>query len=248
MAQAKECRPRATRRNESATGSVTLLIDADDTLWENNIHFIEVTEHLLQALERFGVDRESATALLLDTEDKNIRDHGYGSRSFALSVVETFSALCPHEDGETVERLRALAYSIFNRDSVELRAGAEATLARLSRAHRLVLVTKGDEEEQARKLAVSGLRPHFEEVEIVAEKNESTYRAIVERLHLDPDNTWMIGNSPRSDINPALDAGLRAILIPHPHTWEKELEEIDRSNGRLQVFASLEDVADYFSA
>jgi putative hydrolase of the HAD superfamily len=227
-------------------GRPTLLIDADDTLWENNVHFLEVTEHLLTALERFNVDRDEARARLIETEAINIGLHGYGSRSFALSVVETFQSLCPQEDGGTAERLRSAAYAIFERDTLELREGAEEALKQLSRSHRLILVTKGDSEEQERKVECSGLRQYFDRVEIVPEKDVSVYRDIVRRLRLDPSCTWMIGNSPRSDINPALAAGLNAILVPHPQTWELELEDIDAADGRLEVFSSLQEVAEHF--
>jgi len=50
---------------------------------------------------------------------------------------------------------------------------------------------------------------------------------------LDRAVTFMIGNSPRSDINPALKAGLGAVFIPHPETWEHEHAEIDRLESRL---------------
>lgn len=235
-----------SRKFKVQSSRVTLLFDADDTLWENNIHFMEVTEHLLDALASFGVDRDAATSVLTEREKKNILAYGYGARSFARSIGEAFLALCPSEQDGTVERLRSMAEGIFERDTVDLRPGAEEALGLLSLHHRLVLVTKGHEEEQRRKVAISGLSQYFERVEIVPEKDVSIYLELIRRLKLNPGRTWMIGNSPRSDINPAMAAGLKAVLIPHPNTWELELEELDMSREGLLVFDSLMEVAQYF--
>ena len=121
---------------------LTLMIDADDTLWENNIYFLEVTEHFVEALSAMGVDPVAARAVLTETERRNIPIHGYGSRAFAVSVVEAFHALAPQESPETVERLRSLAYRIFERDTLELRPGVPDALDRLCRYHELILLTK----------------------------------------------------------------------------------------------------------
>jgi putative hydrolase of the HAD superfamily len=226
---------------------LTLLIDADDTLWENNIFFLEVTEEFLSALHLHGVDRDLARAALTETESRNIIRHGYGSRSFALSVAEAFRALAPTEDAAAIDRLSTLARGIFERDRMILLPGVADALSALSRRHRLILVTKGDREEQERKVERSGLREHFEIVEVVPEKDVETYRGLIQRLGLDASRTWMIGNSPRSDINPAVAAGLHAVLIPHPQTWELELEEIEGPPDRVTVVESLSDVVRLFT-
>lgn len=226
----------------------TLLLDADDTLWENNIYFLDVTEQFLNVVEQHRIDREEARCFLTETERKNIPIHGYGSRSFGLSVVEAYHALVPASDAAVAEKLRALAYAIFEREHVELLPGIEIALRHLSRDYRLVLVTKGDHDEQVRKLERSGLAEYFDSVEVVSEKSEETYRHLIDRLDLCPAETWMIGNSPRSDINPALAAGLNAVLIPHPSTWELEIEEVTQDAERLIVVNSMGDVVAMFSS
>lgn len=225
----------------------TLLLDADDTLWENNIYFLEVTERFLDIVEHHRIDREEARRILSDTERKNIPFHGYGSRSFALSVVEAYETLVPSAQATVSEELRGLARAIFERASMELLPGVEEALAHLSAACRLILVTKGDHDEQLRKVQCSGLEGYFESIEVVGEKTAETYRELVERLQLQPVETWMIGNSPRSDINPALAAGLNAVLIPHPSTWELEIEDIQDAGERLIVVDSMGDVVALFS-
>jgi putative hydrolase of the HAD superfamily len=226
--------------------ALTLMLDADDTLWENNIYFLEVTEEFVREVMPFGVEPATARAALYETERKNIPAFGYGSRAFAVSVIEAFRLLAPSSNPEAERRLEDLALSIYRRDQLELRPGACETLSVLANHHRLVLVTKGDKEEQEWKVQCSGLRQHFEWVEVVPEKDVATYAALIRRLRAAPSRTWMIGNSPRSDINPALEAGLNAVLIPHPHTWELEVEELDRHHERLIIVDSLQDVIPLF--
>jgi putative hydrolase of the HAD superfamily len=183
----------------------------------------------------------------METERLNIPRYGYGSRAFALTVVQSFRALAPEEDPETIERLRSLAHSIFERDQLELRPGVRETLSTLAHHHQLVLVTKGDREEQEWKVECSGLRAYFHRVEVVDEKNVQTYRALIDRLGLVPSRTWMIGNSPRSDINPALAAGLNAVFVPHPQTWELELEDVVDGGDRLVLVETLVEVLALFA-
>ena len=72
---------------------------------------------------------------------------------------------------------------------------------------------------------------YFDHIELTQEKDRRAYTRLIELYCLDPAKTWMVGNSPRSDINPALQAGLHAILIPHPRTWELEHDQV-REEGR----------------
>jgi putative hydrolase of the HAD superfamily len=227
---------------------VTLLVDADDTLWENNIYFIEVTERFLDEMESRGIDRETARAHLNDTERRNIPLHGYGSMAFAHSLGETFHALIPEHDGESAETLVALARAIHERDELEILPGVRDELAHLSEHARLILVTKGREAEQLRKIERSGLASYFSAIEIVPEKSSAAYRDIVERHELDPSRTWMVGNSPKSDINPALHAGLNAVLVPHPQTWELEIEDVEPEHERLIIADAFGDLIALFSA
>jgi putative hydrolase of the HAD superfamily len=96
-------------------------------------------------------------------------------------------------------------------------------------------MTKGNQAEQADKLARSGLESYFLAVEIVAEKDAASYREVIERHELSPHNTWMIGNSPKSDINPALAAGLNAVFLFHKDTWVLEHAELDSAPEDQQL-------------
>ena len=126
--------------------------------------------------------------------------------------------------------------------------GVAETLSELGQRHRLILVTKGNHEEQHDKLERSGLRGHFTAVEVPSEKDEGMYRALAARHALDPATTWMIGNSPRSDVNPALAAGLNAVFIPHDFTWvlEHEVVNAPAEGERLLELERFTDLLRYF--
>ena len=205
----------------------TLLIDADDTLWENNIYFERAIAAFIGYLNHHAYTPAEVRHALNAVERETILAHGYGLTSFTRSLATCFQRLSP-EPGtdEKTQRILGFARSIAEQE-IELLPGVAETLADLASRHRLILMTKGDQAEQADKLARSGLAPHFSAVEIVAEKDPATYRAVIARHELAPHTSWMIGNSPKSDINPALAAGLHAVFLFHKDTWVLEHAEVD---------------------
>ena len=205
----------------------TLLIDADDTLWENNIYFERAIASFISYLNHHEYSPAEIRNTLNACERETILAHGYGLTSFARSLVNCFERLSPQPvTEEKRERIRSFARSIAEHE-IELLPGVSETLAQLASRHRLILMTKGDHAEQADKLARSGLAPHFAAVEIVAEKNPPAYAQVIARHELTPHTSWMIGNSPKSDINPALAAGLHAVFLFHKDTWVLEHAEVD---------------------
>ncbi len=124
---------------------------------------------------------------------------------------------------------------IISTSEIELLPSVADTLHLLHSRHRLILVTKGDTDEQTDKLVRSGLSGLFSAVEVLAEKNVAAYQDVIERHSLTPAETWMIGNSPKSDINPSLAAGLNAVFVPHDHTWELEHEVVDAAPEGQQL-------------
>jgi len=204
----------------------TLLIDADDTLWENNIYFERAIAAFISYLNHHKYTPAEVRRQLNAVERETILAHGYGLTSFSRSLVTCFERLSPHSvTEEKAERIRSFAHSIQEQE-IELLPNVAETLADLATRHRLILMTKGNHAEQADKLARSGLAPHFSAVEIVAEKDPATYRAVITRHELTPHTSWMIGNSPKSDINPALAAGLHAVFLFHKDTWVLEHAEV----------------------
>jgi putative hydrolase of the HAD superfamily len=200
----------------------TLLIDADDTLWENNIYFERAIASFISYLNHHTYTPAEVRKALNAVERETILAHGYGLTSFTRSLVTCFERLSPAPvTEEKTRRILGFARSIEEQE-IELLSGVEETLADLATRHRLILMTKGNQAEQADKLARSGLSRLFSFVEIVAEKDPLTYREVLRRHELTPHTSWMIGNSPKSDINPALAAGLHAVFLIHPSTWVLE--------------------------
>ena len=200
----------------------TLLIDADDTLWENNIYFERAIAAFIGFLDHKEYSPAEVRQTLNAVERETILSHGYGLSSFAHSLLDCFERLssAPITE-EKRERVRGFARAIAEQE-IELLPGVAETLASLATRHHLILMTKGNHAEQADKLARSGLAKYFAAVEIVAEKDPPTYREVIARHELTPHTSWMIGNSPKSDINPALAAGLHAVFLVHPDTWVLE--------------------------
>jgi putative hydrolase of the HAD superfamily len=205
----------------------TLLIDADDTLWENNIYFERAIAKFISFLNHHEFSAEQVREVLNDVERECIVTHGYGLHSFGHALVSTFERLTVHPvTPELHEQIRGFAHSIQDHP-IEMLPEVRETLDYLSGRHRLILMTKGAVPEQSGKIERSGLKGHFSEVEIVAEKDVATYDSVVEKHGLAHESTWMVGNSPRSDINPALAAGLHAVFVPHGDTWILEHEEVN---------------------
>src|SRR6266566_2426662 len=161
----------------------TLLIDADDTLWENNVFYEKLIEDFVTELER-------TPPKILD--------------------------------------------------------GVPETLAYLTERHRLILFTKGEPAEQAAKVERSGLQGFFEFIEIVPEKDPETYGGLVHKHKIVKSHGWMIGNSPRSDINPAMKIGLNAVYIPHRHTWNLEHEPVVAGSGKLVILPAFRELRGHF--
>ena len=213
-----------------------LLIDADDTLWENNIYFEQAIGDFMSFLNHQEMSHEQVRLVINETERETILERGYGSHSFAHSLVKTFERLS--KDPVTPE-LHQTIWNFAHRISqypIEVIEGVPETLNYLSdRQHHLILMTKGDTTEQSSKVERSGLKEYFAAVEIVAEKNSRTYKTIVEKYRLTPDTTWMVGNSPKSDINPALNAGINAVFVPHDQTWILEHEVVGPAPDGVQL-------------
>ena len=223
-----------------------LVFDADDTLWENNVLFEQVVHDYLEWLAHPTLDRAALRELLNDVERATIAVQGYGSASFLHSLHVCFERLSerPATDAERAEITR-LAAALVDHD-VELMPGVADALAQLGTRHDLLLLTKGQAAEQQRKIDASGLAHHFRSTHIVAEKAPATYRELVAEQRLAVDATWMIGNSPRSDILAARAAGLRAVFIPHPYTWSLEEQEIDPTDRGVLHLSRFPELLDHF--
>jgi putative hydrolase of the HAD superfamily len=208
-----------------APRGLTLFVDADDTLWENNIYFEAIVAEYLAMAARAGCPAEEARERFLEVERERVKRFGYGIANFQASLELAWAALSPADPA-----LPDAGFSVWC-TLLRRRAGAHltevaATLRSLAGRHRVVLLTKGDPDDQMGKVARSGLRRHLHQVDVVPEKDLQAYRDVLRRHGARPDRAWMIGNSPKSDILPALGAGLGAVFVPHKATWTLELTEL----------------------
>ena len=226
----------------------TLLIDADDTLWENNVYFERSIARFISFLNHHEFSPEQVREVLNDVERECVVKHGYGLQSFSHALVDTFERLSVAPvTPELHAQIISFAHSVADHP-IEFLPEVPQTLEYLSQRHRLILLTKGALEEQTGKIERSGLKKYFEQTEIVAEKNSAAYHALVEKHGLACELTWMIGNSPRSDINPALAAGLHAVFVPHGDTWILEHEEVNAAPEpqRLLIVGRFAELREHF--
>jgi putative hydrolase of the HAD superfamily len=225
-----------------------LIFDADDTLWENNIHFERAIEDFLDFLDHSTLTREEARAVLDEIEQANFGAQCYGSAAFTRNLRRCYEHLAEREiSADDLRAVMGFGERILSQP-IELIDGVEETLALLAERHDLTLMTKGHPEEQRMKIDRSGLGSYFQHAAVVPEKDAAAYQSLAAQLAVDPARTWMIGNSPKSDINPALAVGLNAVFIPHHATWRLEHQDIDGDvgPGKLLVLERFRDLGRHF--
>jgi putative hydrolase of the HAD superfamily len=236
------------RPNTCRPANQTLLMDADDTLWENNIYFERAFAAFISYLDHRVHTADEVRGHFNRVEHATIQSRGYGLHSFRQSLITCFEQLTdqPVTD-EKRARIVSFTQSIADQE-IELLPNVAPTLADLATRHRIIMVTKGDPVEQRDKLRRSGLAPHFSAVEVLPEKHTEAYLSLTAHHACEATTTWMIGNSPRSDINPALAAGLHAIFIPHDFTWVLEHEVVNQppSGQTLLELSAFGDLIRYF--
>ncbi|MEP7100883.1 MAG: HAD family hydrolase [Burkholderiales bacterium] len=221
-------------------------LDADDTLWHNETLF-RLTHERFNALLAPWADAATVEAALAAVERRNLGTYGYGAKGFTLSMLETALELGGGAlpSGVLAEILHAGRELM--RHPMEPLPGVEAALERLAKIAPLVLITKGDMFHQESKLAASGLGRFFSGVEIVSEKTADTYRRAFARHGIAPEHALMAGNSVKSDILPALEAGCAAVLIPYPLVWAHEDAPAPDGHARFRQCDSMSALADWLA-
>ncbi|MFI4966637.1 MAG: HAD family hydrolase [Caulobacterales bacterium] len=219
----------------------TVGLDADDTLWHNETIF-RLTQDRFRALMAEVAAPEVLDARLATVERRNLALYGYGVKGFTLSLIETAVELTGGEPpGRIVADILAAGREMLGHP-VEPLPGVDQALAELSDAYRLVLITKGDLLHQEQKLAASGLGDRFAAVEIVSEKDAATYARVFARHGTGAAEAAMCGNSLRSDVLPALEAGAWAAHVPYPLTWAHEMAEAPAGHPRFAELAAIADL------
>ena len=224
----------------------TVGLDADDTLWHNETIFRLTQARFLDLLGEH--DNAVIEARLAEVERRNLRLYGYGVKGFTLSMIETAMELCDGDPPSGVIREILAAGREMLAHPVETLPGVDEALHQLAERYRLVLITKGDLLDQERKLAASGLGDLFAAVEIVSEKDRGTYERVFARHGTGPDEAVMAGNSVKSDVIPAIEAGAFGVHIPYHVTWAHELADAPEGHDRFGALDSIADLPAWIAA
>jgi putative hydrolase of the HAD superfamily len=219
----------------------TIGFDADDTLWQNEQFFRLTEQRFAELLKDYG-DHEVIAQHLLEAERRNLALYGFGIKGFTLSMIETAIEVTAGKVPASVIRQILLAGREMLHHPIETLPQVAETLERLAGRFRLVMITKGDLFDQERKLAQSGLGDFFHAIEIVSGKDAATYARLFARHGDGPEAAMMVGNSLKSDVIPALDAGAWGIFVPHDLTWALEHAEEPVGNARFRKLNSIGDL------
>jgi putative hydrolase of the HAD superfamily len=220
------------------TRLTTIGFDADDTLWQNE-QFFRMTEARFQQLLADHAEPDHITERLLEAEKRNLGKYGFGIKGFTLSMIETAIEITEDRVPASVIRQILDAGREMLDHPVETLPHVHDTLERLTGSYKIVLVTKGDLFDQERKLAASGLGDFFDAVEIVSDKTRATYERVFASHGDGPDRAMMVGNSLKSDVVPAIQAGGWGVFVPHELTWVLEHVEPPRNDPRFHEIPDL---------
>lgn len=219
----------------------TVGLDADDTLWHNEKLFREAEQNFVQLLGHCA-DKEIIESTLFLTIARNLGLYGYGFKSFTLSMIETASHVYNEAiPSSKMKEIISLGQSLMDKP-VNLIDGVVEVLEALHKNYRLLLISKGDLVEQGRKLEKSGLKSYFDAIEIVSHKDKTVFEELLKRNRVNMNEFVMVGNSLKSDILPALEAGAYAVYIPYDITWVHEMADEPDDNGRYFKVEKLSDL------
>ncbi len=222
-----------------------ILFDADDTLWENNVYYIKATNDFLDLLVQKGLNREKLQKEFDDLELWVVKERGYGSHNFVYILEILYER---YQDLIDYRQFKAIVERFEDHPkNPRLFEGVIETLQFLKKRYNLYVLTKGDFKEQEQKIINAGIDKIVNSYFIVPEKEDAVYRQILTQHNWKANETCMVGNSPKSDINPALRVGMYAIYIPYPNTWKLDFEEVVPVEGRYFKVEKFSDLKRYFS-
>jgi len=222
-----------------------VILDADDTLWENNIFYVQAEHDIIELIEEAGFTRKEISRRFDQAERHVVEKYGYGSKNFILILEELYHYyLKDIKTKKREERFREIVKRFEehpNRTPL-LFAGVKETLLHLRKKYDIYILTKGNYEEQLNKITLAGMLDLVDDYFIAGEKNDAYYKKILDDKKWRPEETCMVGNSPKSDINPALRLRMYAIYIPYEHTWKMDRESLLEENNRLITLEKFTDL------
>ena len=222
-------------------GLDVIAFDADDTLWHNEENFRRAEQALAELLAEFATPAEVHEAVM-DAERRNLVLYGYGSKGFALSMIQTAIAIsCGRVSATLISRIIDIGRGMLS-GPLRMLPSARQAVETLSKEFTVVMISKGDLHEQEQKVAQSGMRELFDGIEIVSEKTPQVYRRVFQKYGDGPQSSMMVGNSIKSDVAPALEAGGWGVHVPHELEWELDRAPPPRSHPRFRQLTRITDV------
>jgi putative hydrolase of the HAD superfamily len=213
-----------------------IIFDADDTLWENNIYYVNATADFVQLACSIGYCADEVQSNFNELEIKVVKERGYGSKNFVY-ILEQLYEIFGSYDGKSIPKEKFIQIiNKFTKHPVSKPAlfpGVIETLERLKSNYQIFVLTKGEYLEQETKIVNSGISEIVDDYFIPNEKNDSIYKNLLNEKGWNPEETCMVGNSPKSDINPALRNGMYAVYIPYSETWKLDFEPIETCGERF---------------
>ncbi|GAB4112404.1 MAG: HAD family hydrolase [Candidatus Caldatribacteriota bacterium] len=225
-----------------------IIFDLDDTLVKTSKLYRQAREDFYQLIKKYEINSSNIEKVLnkLDEIDiKNILKYGFSRERYPISLGETYEFFAKRNHQKIDEKIRKefeeIGWKVYQKVP-ELAEDVYFVLDLLVKKYTLILATLGDPTVQENKLKLTGLKKYFSKVYIMKHKNTDEYEGIIKEMKLKKQETWLVGNSVRSDLNPGLKLGLNCILIPF-FAWKFE-EEKPISNNFLQL-NSLKEILNY---
>lgn len=202
-----------------------LILDADDTLWESGSFFERTEADFLDLMESLGFHRETVRRAVHRQDIERLAVTGYGARPYIDTLRSLLSAMAPEAPDWALQAMDDLERTLLGHPVILL-PGVYGTLQGLGdRQFTCVVYTMGEENHQMDKFRRSGLEGMVEGCRIVPLKTTAALEALLMEFGFSPEKAVMVGNSPRSDINPALAAGVKAVHVTRSRTWAAERED-----------------------
>lgn len=195
-----------------------VIFDGDDTLWDTMPLYTDAKQQFFERMGGLGFSRQEVEQCFEEIDVRNVEQFGFSRNRFPSSMVQAYRELCQRH-GQRVEpalesNYKQIGEEVFERP-VTVFSEAKDVLSMLGREFLLVLATKGDSDIQLRRIEQSGLAQHFHYAYVLPQKAPADYTRIVSEQNLSLDASWSVGNSIRSDINPAIEIGLSGMDSSH---------------------------------
>ena len=221
-----------------------LLIDADDTLWESALFFERAEDDFAGIMKCLGQPDELVRNTVHQRDIQRLEQTGYGARPYMDTLAEIMSELVPSPPSWALASLDSIRGNLLHHPVILLPGVRETMETLSSMPFRTLVYTMGEEDHQADKYRRAMLDDLVEGIEIVERKNVNSLRELISKHDSSPEETMMVGNSPRSDINPATALGVKAVYLQRERTWAAEHQDL-RDPGMVTVIHSFPQLLDH---